>query len=82
MPLKQDLLTVIVFEPSHMNHCLGRKKPRCYSLDMAGEEASGFCRKSLLMPIIRSLKPRQGYPMISFKQRHFKKEMIVMRVRW
>ena len=25
------------------------------------------------MPIIRSLKPRQGYPMISFKQRHFKK---------
>ena len=42
----------------------------------------GSVAKAMLMSIISSLKPRHGYPMISFKQRHFKKEMILMLVRW
>ena len=42
----------------------------------------GSVAKVRLMSIIRLLKPRPWYPMISFKQRHFKKEMILMLVRW
>jgi hypothetical protein len=47
-----------------------------------GSKTSRFCRKSQAMSIISSLKPRQGYSMISFKQPHFKKEMILMLVGW
>ena len=39
-------------------------------------------QKDRLTTIFRSLKSSRGYTMISFKQRHFKKEMILMLVRW